>query len=312
MEAEKMAEKSGNLKAVLVTALLGIGFAIFVALVPGLNTNPFIQGVTGIVLATCVVVILFLAVPSSAWIRVPVSLGGGAAFFLLLLPPLERYIFPSRTITGTIYYVNSTNPVARVSIRNPDTQQEVETNNRGDFTLPNVPWSVTSLTATSGGKDYTLALNKEKKYPIIELVPDIVTTEKQAIDITEWQAHTQNECPKSNLGVSTQVILYTLSKAIPTVSGYPRLYVQVSTGDDLELLHAEKLKPPQGTGAETFNTQKQGPSASKQVSTWWIPNNNSTVEVEFQVCVGLKGKSSQSPGISFQTWYWFAKEELAK
>lgn len=301
-----MADNSSSPRTALGAAVLGIGFTVFVALVPGLNTNPFMQGVTGLVLAACIAVALFSAVPSSAWIKVPVSLGGAAAFFFLILPPLERFIFPSRTITGTVYYVNTTTPVAAVAIRNPDTKQEVKTDDRGDFTLPNVPWSVSSLVATSGGKDYALVLNPEKKYPIIQQLPETTTTPKQTIASSEWSKHQTNNCPQIKSTTPSHVDLFSLTESIPVTESYSKLYIQVSTLGTASLVHAEKIKPPPGTGGEAVDDQTPGADRTK-ARRWWIPVTARPVDLELQICVNTKDELGGNNPNAFETFYWFTK-----
>ncbi len=294
---------NNNPRVALVAALLTIGFVVLVALMPGLNTNPFIQGATGLIIMTGIAVVLFSAVPSSAVVKVPLALGGAAAFFFFLLEPVEHYIFPKHTLTGTIYYQQSTTPVPNVAVRDPDTKQEVLTDARGDFTLPNVTWSVTALTATSGGEDYQLVLNKEKKYPVIKRLTTPARTAAQPVAAGEWQAQAQSGCPSAGAG---SVRLYLLQKTIPKIAGYPKFYVQVSAPPETEISHAEKLEPAHGVGGEVFDSGTQDPGGDKRTHKWWLPVNDNQVNLKLAVCLNEQNGVLGAP--NFTTTYWFEKE----
>src|SRR5450432_2723165 len=89
--------------AVRAAVFLLLFFAI-VFLYDDLKTLPFVQGMSGLVFTLGAAVILFSAVPGKALIKGPIVIGGAAAFFLVALPRIEPFVFPTYTISGTIYY----------------------------------------------------------------------------------------------------------------------------------------------------------------------------------------------------------------
>jgi hypothetical protein len=303
-------DNKANPTVALVTGLLVLGFVVFVALVPKVNSNPFIQGVTGLIVMAGIAVVLFSAVPSSATIKTIGAVSGAAAFFLLGIEPLERFIFPKHTmtITGTIYYVDSTIPVEGVVVRIPETSSKVLTGKDGDFILPNVSWGVKKLTATSGGEDYEIILNDEKKYPLIKQPPgEKPTTAKEAIAVERWEVRTKNGCPTPIKGVTSE--LYLLNETFKRPENYTKLYVQVNAPPETEIVHAEKLVPPPGKGGNSFDSQTQNPEGDPRLRKWWIPAEGEEVTVKLAVCLREERKRGGArAAVNLDTKYWFEKE----
>jgi hypothetical protein len=63
-----------------------IAYLAFIFVYDDLRKEAFVQGVTGLLIALAIAVILFSAVPSSSVIKTVVGLTGAAAFYVILLP----------------------------------------------------------------------------------------------------------------------------------------------------------------------------------------------------------------------------------
>lgn len=296
-----MSDKN-NPKIALTAAIICILFVVFVFVFPGLKEVPFVQGITGLAVTLTIAIVLFSAVPSKAAITIPIALGGAAAFFFIILPRVEPFVFPTYTITGTIYYLGTTQPVPGVLVRDADTSQSVKTDDNGDFRLPNVSRRITKLTAKSGGIDYTFELNAEKRYPIIKQLSPSPTTPRQQIDVGAWSEVPKHNCPVDKSGEFSSVKLFLVKKeALTKVEGFNRLYVRVSLqGNGFGILHAETLSPSPDVVREISDE----PTARQ----WSLPGNENDLKFEIAVCVGARKGVRQATLNDLVGYYWFGKE----
>jgi hypothetical protein len=301
-----MAKGKSSPLVALLAIIVAFGFMAFIASDPNLRDNPFYQGVTGVVLVAAVAVALFSAVPSSMTIRGGIAvIGGAAALFLYSLEPVKGFLFRTRTVTGTVYYANSTKPVQGVSIRNPMTRQEVTTDARGDFTLPQVSTDVKALTASLGGEDYTLTLNEEGKYPIIKPPTIALKTQHERI-VGKWDVVANHQCPLPESVTKRDVNLYMLKKTLAVVKNYPNLYVQVSAPYGTEIIHAEKLEPSAEIGSEVAPGESE--EAAKLRRKWWLPvGGQDQMSIELAVCLKQTPGGRRQPA-ALEAEYWFEKE----
>jgi len=252
-----------------------------------------------LIVALIIAVVLFAAVPSSAAIKVPIALGGAAAFFFVILPRIEPFIFPTFTVTGTIYYVGTTQPVVGVTVRDPDTNQSATTNENGDFTLPNVSRRVTKLTAKSGGVDVTFDLTAEKKYPIIKQAAESPRTTPQPLGTTGWSEKVRSGCPTEKDSVVKLFLLK--NEHVPLVQGYPKVYVQVALRGGGNIVHAETLKPaPQDVHEVDSEPQKR--------QWWWKSGPGPDLDFQIAICAATKKNAPVATLNEVEANYWFEKE----
>lgn len=294
--------ENNNPKVAYIAAILCIVFVVFVFVFPGLREDPFVQGITGLAVTLTIAVILFSAVPSSAAIKVPIALGGAAAFFFVILPRVEPFVFPTHTITGTIYYVGTTQPVPGISIRNPDTSSSVKTDDNGDFRLPSVARSVKKLIAKSGGADYPFELNPEKAYAIIKQFSEDPKTQPQSITTSTWTEVQRHNCPVENRNEYSSVKLFLLTvDRLARAEGYNKLYLRALVPGNTTILHAELRKLPPELVHEVNDDE---PNARQ----WWLAANDNELRFEIAVCVGAKKGVSPATPNNLSAQYWFEKE----
>src|SRR5688572_21212889 len=95
--------RSVPLSAVFATILILFGFLIFLLVYDDLRRQLWVQGMAGVVMTLIVAVILFSIVDSTINVsRAPIVgvliTGGGAAiFYLLLLPQIKHFFFPTHS-----------------------------------------------------------------------------------------------------------------------------------------------------------------------------------------------------------------------
>ncbi|MDX6499955.1 MAG: CarboxypepD reg-like domain [Blastocatellia bacterium] len=299
----------------IVTAILGIGFFVFVFVYDDLKSRPFIQGMSGLVFTLVASVILFSAVPGEAKIKGPFILGGAAAFFFLAVPRIEKLVFPAHTIFGTIYYVGTNRPVPDVSIRIPGTNQQVTTNNSGYFQMQAVPRRVTKLVANPGGEDYEFEIKEEDENPKYAIIPapppPPVRSRSTVIDPKDWQIHVDNQCSKEGEATNRKVTLLIWAKKISRLDDFSRLLVEVEPLGSSDITQTAKLEPPD-IGGDFTDAEAPDKRDVRHLHQWVIPfvdkDKNvdlKEIDVKLAVCLGMDKNSI--PVSSINASYWFLK-----
>lgn len=305
-----MPKKDSYPKVALVTALLCVGFVVFVFVYDGLKTNAFVQGITGILVALAIAVILFSAVPGSIAKAVPVGLAGAAAFYFLILPKLEPYVFPLRTITfeGYVFYEKAQSsqegaiPVegAEVEIRNSGLRGKTDAS--GKFVIPNVPGhlEISDLMVSRGGKVYQIKVKATAdRIYYIPRDPELVQSNKQTLSDEAWVENEGSRCPKEKIFGSPKQ--FSLRTNVPTLAGYSDLIFEVQSAKELTILKMRKSEPADGTRVETDDESK--------VQRWEFPVSSQEMTVAFSVCVGSLKRGVAIQKADLHTIYWFEKAQ---
>jgi hypothetical protein len=160
-----MTSRATPIWIVFAMILVLIGFVIFLLAYDDLSAKASVQGMVGIVLTLIVAVILFSIVNSAMQVRGAalwggvLGISGAALFYLLLLPMIKPFIFPSHSIYGYVFYESSNPqnlvPVPGVIAVLPSTnQRSAPTDASGRFDIVSVYSDDTNIQFQHGGTTY--------------------------------------------------------------------------------------------------------------------------------------------------------------
>lgn len=309
--------KSGNESnptVALITTLLGLGYVVFVFVYDDLKRDPFVQGISGIIVALFIAIILFSAVSGSrATVKLPISLAGAAAFYIILLPQIKPYVFSLNSYTGYVavecggrdkYFL----PVQGAVVEIKDTDLKATTNDTGKFTIPNVPSQVTisELIISQGGNHYNFNV-KENPDNVFHIPPEplLADSNKDIIDAGEWiedKSECRSDDPDKKYSTTKQ---FSLSKSVPRKADYSAMLIEVSALEGAEIISARKLEPPEGT-------KVQSEEGYTKVQKWQIPLNDNEAKLRLSICIGTIKRGVQGSSANLKTAYWFQKVETKK
>lgn len=307
--------KENNPLVAIITAGLCLAFVVFVFVYDDLKKDPYVQGLTAILVALAIAIVLFSAVPGSkATFRLPLGLAGAAAFYIILLPQIKSFVFPLYTYTGYVEFEcdkppgKDFFPVQDAEVAVKDSDLKASTNEQGKFTIPNVPSqiTITELLISRGGNSYRLNV-KENPDNVFHIPPEpaIVDSPVKSIDVAEW-TEDNNTCTSGdgdkNYFAIRQVIL---NKSVPTEAGYSTLLVEVAAPEGVEIAGARKLAPPEGN-------KVQAEQGYAKLQKWQIPVNANETALRLSVCLGSTKRDVKISDASLTTRYWFQKVEAKK
>lgn len=295
----------------LTAAGLCISFVIFVFVYGDLRKEPFVQGASGILIALAIAVVLFSAVPgSAAKIKLPIGLAGAAAFYFLLLPRIESFIFPFHSFAGYVAYESKStidkgyDPVEGAEVEISGTSMSAKTDAKGKFVIPDVPSqvNVTDLIVSRGGRSYRV---KIKDYPDniyrIPREPQVIQSSKRSVRPEEWSAE-RAECATVGEKKLYDIRQFSLHKAVLKEDGYSNMVMDIKAGEGVEILKARKLAPQEG-----FKVQPDGEYSKQQ--KWLVPIGGEETKLHLLMCVGADKRELKISNSSINASYWFEKVE---
>lgn len=303
---------------IVVGVLLAIvAYVAFLLLNEDVRREYYMQRVTTLILTLGVAVILFVAVPSSATIstkyHVPdvgqkafVLLGGGAAFFYLLLPRVFEQIHPKDlTISGNIYYqpapgATGLRGVRDVVVQVPETDQRSrKTEEDGRFTITNINFKPDELNALYSELTYPFKLEKLEggRYQIIPRPVESVPSPPTDISASKW-IDLGNKCPATATAGYSKVKQFVLNETVPAMRDYKNMIVKMQAQGAARIVGAQKEKPDSGYDDQI----EENPELARQ---WSVPVRGDRTELKLSVCLGVKGRGPAPERSSLKTEYWF-------
>lgn len=184
------------------------------------RNEPVGMAVATALLTLVVATTIYGLLPVPRAVRVPVSIGTAAAFYILLLPQLKEMIF-EQPVHGTVAYVGEVAGVPGVAVRVPNTGVSAFTGPNGEFSLPNVPSGRDSIQISHEGFDTLVALaprNQRRRYAVLPRF-STATTPSAQIPATEWRL-LGSGCPEPPEGPPSQLFeLDTTLIAPPAPAG---------------------------------------------------------------------------------------------
>jgi len=305
-----MPAEDSNPRVALTTGLIVIGFVLFVFVYDDLRANPFVQGITGLVLALGIAIVLFSAVPGSfAKVKIPIGLAGAAAFYWLILPRIEPYVFPVRAFSGYILYEKkqsdaSTSPVEGAQVEIVGTSSQAKTDGFGKFIIANVPstLTITNLMVTRAGRIYQINVkNSPEHVYYIPRESQIVQSDKQTVSEETWNEDKGDICPSNRKKEFPSMKQFSLLTNVPTIAGYTDLLLEIRSVNDVLILSARKPEQIDGIRVQTEDESK--------IQRWEFPVGSSHVRVGVLICLGTAKKGVDISKESLRSTYWFEKGE---
>jgi len=337
LNADKSAENRASGKVVTVVILLVVvGYLAVVLFNEELRRDYFVQRLTVPILVLAITVILFRFGRSVAVVQIPlgqvsnsvvdtlvtlgipqgfarntagvvVSLGGAAAFFWFVLPPITGAIFPKdQVISGNIYYKlaaesEGLRPVPNVVVQVPETDQRSRpTSDDGHFVITDLSFRPRELNAEYRGLVYPFDPGKYQygRYDVIPMSTKPRPTAPSSAAATDW-IPTGNKCPDVNTSGYSGARLFVFQKTLSTPMGYDKMVIRVSAQDPARIIDAQKEKPD-SLGAE--DQLQEDRTVTRQ---WSVPVQGKEAEVKLTVCLGQKGRGAAPARNSLTVIYWF-------
>jgi hypothetical protein len=299
-----------NPKVAVTAAVLCVLFVVFVFMYDDLRSSPFVQGITSLLVALTIAVVLFSAVRGSRVIRIPLGVVGAAGFYLLLLPQIKPFVFPFYTFTGYVAVDNAENtkttftPVEGAEVEIKDTGLRSSTNAAGQFTISKIPSqiTVTHLVISRAGQSHII---ETKNYPDnvfrIPSDPSVIKSTVYPVSSNEWVQDSPPQCGSGNQKKFTYVAQFQLTKTVQNEEGYSEFVIRVwCDSDEMEIFAARKQQPARG---QKVRELEKDSGAQK----WQIPIEGRVTTVSLYVCVGTKGKETSLSKSKIQSAYWFQK-----
>ncbi|MDQ3805247.1 MAG: carboxypeptidase-like regulatory domain-containing protein [Acidobacteriota bacterium] len=300
----------------LLAAIFGFGYVILVITSESLRTNPFVQGITGVIIAACIATVLFTVTSSEALIKLPIgvsgiiSVTGAAGFYIILLQPLKDIIFPYYTFSGYVAYEDRSQPedvftpVAGANVGIKDTGLETKTSDKGEFTFARVPAQATvkELIVNYAGASKIFEVKKVTRgiYRIPREEPPKEST-KTTIKAEEWKEQPDGKCSSEEKNKFTTTRQFSLIKSIPRMADYSDLFISVLLiREGVEIIDANLLEPQIGVEEMRSNL---GYARERK----WALEIKGDISVRIDVCLGAVGKGTQLTPSSLNTSYWFQK-----
>jgi hypothetical protein len=302
------ASSNSNPKVAIIAAGLCIGFVGFVFVYEDLKASPFVQGITSLLVALTIAIVLFSAVPGSKIIRIPIGVAGAAGFYLLLLPQIKPFVFPFYSFTGYVAHEKRSEsegtfiPVEGADVEIKDTGLRSKTNAAGQFTIPNIPSqiTITQLIISRGGHSHIIEI---KKFPdnIFRIPEDlgVVKSSLYPVSSSDWVEGSRPECAVAAEKEFLFLAQFWLTKTVHNEAGFSDLVMRVWCDDqELEIVEARKEQPAQGL-------KVQDAEGYSRAQKWRVPAQGDATTISLYVCLGSNGeKVSKS---KLKSAYWFQK-----
>jgi hypothetical protein len=254
-------------------------------------------------------VVLFSAVPGSqAIVKLPIGLAGAAAFFFLVLPRVQPFIFPFYSFSGRLAFesVDQTErgykPVVGADVELMNSGLRATTDAAGKFAVPEVPsqLQVVQILVSRAGRVYPLQV---KDYPDkvfrIPRDPEIIKTTEHPIDPSEWvEEAVSTQCRRRK--DLFDVKQFSLRKDVQQEGGYADLFIRVLSEGGTEMLNSSKVAPQDGESV-------QASTDDLREVQWALPVNGKGVWVHLKVCVGATRKNAHLSTSNVRASFWFQK-----
>ncbi|HWW74621.1 MAG TPA: hypothetical protein VNZ44_04445 [Pyrinomonadaceae bacterium] len=312
--------ESSSIVPAIATVLILIALLVFLLVYDDLRSKLWIQGVVGLVLAALVTVILFSVVYSAANVRGAavwggvLGISGGALFYLLLLPYVKPFIFPTHPVSGYVYYKTAdpnvlravTGAVAEV----PETgQKSAPTDGSGRFVIDAVYADTDSLLLHNGADTYPVktAEHPDNRYAVIPPPPDDPLPLKRAPEAGGWKPAPKLGCQtlaERGYARSTGFVFEgELPKSKEEAAGGANvLHLKVRLpGDYGYLSEPDDLAPGNSIDFKEDKSDVEG-----RTQGWeWGGVGDPKLSVKVTVCVNTKAGDRAPAPDDLQTLYWF-------
>jgi hypothetical protein len=305
-------ESQNNPKVAIAAAVLCITFVVFVFVYDDLKTNTFVQGITSLLVALTIAVVLFSAVRGSKVIRLPLGVAGAAGFYLLLLPQVKPFVFPFYSFAGYVAQqedhpsekTGTFTPLEGADVEIKDTGLHSTTNPKGQFTISQIPSqiTVTHLIISRGGQSHTVEI---KKYPDkifrIPADPRIIKSRVSSVNSNEWTQGTRTGCVSESEKKSPYAAQFLLTKTVQNDEGYADFVLRVWSDDEkIEIVDAREQQPTKGRKVTELN-------ADSKAQKWLVPVEGRTTTIRLYVCLGTNDKKTSLSSSKLKSLYWFEK-----
>jgi len=304
------------LAAAFATIIILIALLVFLLVYDDLRTKLWIQGMSGVIMALIVAVVLFAVLNSVLHVKNAnlwggiVGGGGAVIFYLLVLPQIKPFFFPTHALSGYVYFKQDNptaplTPVAGVVAEIPTTgQKSAATDDSGRFVLDGVYADETNLQLQYAGKTYPVVTTNypNSRYPVIERAPVEPQPNRRAVGVA-WQSSPAYKCDLQGYTKATGFMLTaTLTKDGDEMRvGAKRLHLKVTLPTGFgDLTQPDAQLPPKSIDFVEVNdvdTRNQG---------WeWDDIQDKETKVKVAICVNSKTPDREVAATDFQTIYWY-------
>jgi hypothetical protein len=305
--------RSVPLLAVFGIILILFAFVIFLLTNDYLRRQIWVQGLVGVVMAAIVAVILFTIVDSVLKVEkaplwgVVVSGSGAAIFYLLVLPQLKPYFFPTHPVSGFVYYqkqnaAEPAEPVRGVIAEIPTTgQTSPETNERGRFDIPAVYVGETQLKFHHAGKAYDSAITPDGNYYIIVRPPR--EPRPQPKSLAKWKESREYKCELEDYANATG---FTLDTSLPKdadeiARGATRLHLKVTLPEKF----GDLTQPADTQPGNSIDFVDTGDIEGRTQGWEWDDIKEEHPNIKVNICVSRKAGQPKPSASDLQTIYWY-------
>jgi hypothetical protein len=306
--------------AIFAIIIILIGLMIFMLVYDDLNRKLWVQGLIGLILATVVTVILFSIVYSSVQVRGAalwggvLGIGGGALFYLLLLPYIKPFIFPTHSVSGYVYYkrdaaAGSLKAVRGVVAEVPDTgQKSAPTDESGRFVIDGVYAENAKILFRHAGETYPVntADYKDGEYPIIDPPVTEQQPNKRTVDSARWKKDSGADCELERDKGFAKVRGFTLEDTLAKDDGEAArgarvLHLKVA----LPGAYGYLSQPGEDEPGGSIDFLEQGDRDGRAQGWEWEKADGRETKVKVSICVSTKPGEREPSAGDLQTLYWY-------
>jgi hypothetical protein len=310
--------KTSYLLGAIGTIVVGVGYLLIVITSEDLRTNPFVQGITGAIVAALITIALFTLTKSEAIIRLPVkhaglasgiiSVTGAAAFYLLLLPTFKDIIFPYYTLSGYVAYEDNNqsedefSPVEGANVEIKDTGLRTKTAASGEFVFARVPSQANAkeIIVNYAGRSKIFEVKKNKR-GIYRIRKEQIPTEsaKTQIKTEEWKEQVGGKCSSGDRNKFLALKQFSLDKNIPKLDGRLEMFIDVLLIQEGVQVVSANLSKPQD------HVEEVQPSSGYERERKWALEIQDDTLVHVDVCLGSSKKGTNLTSSGMSAFYWF-------